>query len=619
MGRKNGLHWTKSKDKLKTSRMISNNLFMLKYIFKYTPGLILFLILLKAVRAVAGVLSYVYVAKSMLDAAQKGEGVGAVLLLIVAAVAINVIMLLLQSAYEGSYLPQKKEVLFQKMHSELFSKAQDMELACYDNPDFYTDFIWAMGEANDKALEVLESTGEFIYHLTSIASVAAIIVSVDFLGIIVAALAVLLAFIGSVACNKLEFEMSVKQMPIQRRRDYTSRVLYQPEYAKEIRLNPVKGKLIQNFSNINKELMNTIRYYSRKMMKWDFVIHTFSNVILIDVVYMAYLLYKTIVKHAYTYGAFYALYSGTDSLRTSMEGLITDITNFHKHSLYIERFRAFIEYKPNLMETKDPKNMPVKPEPISLKNVSFTYESLKEPTLKNISLTIQPGEKIALVGFNGAGKSTLIKLLMRLYDVTQGEILLGDTDIREYASEEYRKYFGVVFQDYQIFAATIGENVKMDCVQEQDEAAMREALRQSGFEEKLNTLARGIKTNLTREFDKEGINLSGGEAQKVAIARIFPRNCNMVILDEPSSALDPISEYNVNQSMMEAAKDKTVVFISHRLSTTRNADRIIMLADGEIIEEGSHDELMKLNGKYAHMFNMQAEKYRQEQAGSGSS
>lgn len=615
MGRKNGLHWTKSKDKLKTSRMISNNLFMLKYIFKYTPGLILFLILLKAVRAVAGVLSYVYVAKSMLDAAQKGEGVGAVLLLIVAAVAINVIMLLLQSAYEGSYLPQKKEVLFQKMHSELFSKAQDMELACYDNPDFYTDFIWAMGEANDKALEVLESTGEFIYHLTSIASVAAIIVSVDFLGIIVAALAVLLAFIGSVACNKLEFEMSVKQMPIQRRRDYTSRVLYQPEYAKEIRLNPVKGKLIQNFSNINKELMNTIRYYSRKMMKWDFVIHTFSNVILIDVVYMAYLLYKTIVKHAYTYGAFYALYSGTDSLRTSMEGLITDITNFHKHSLYIERFRAFIEYKPNLMETKDPKNMPVKPEPISLKNVSFTYESLKEPTLKNISLTIQPGEKIALVGFNGAGKSTLIKLLMRLYDVTQGEILLGDTDIREYASEEYRKYFGVVFQDYQIFAATIGENVKMDCVQEQDEVAMREALRQSGFEEKLNTLARGIKTNLTREFDKEGINLSGGEAQKVAIARIFPRNCNMVILDEPSSALDPISEYNVNQSMLEAAKDKTVVFISHRLSTTRNADRIIMLADGEIIEEGSHDELMKLNGKYAHMFNMQAEKYRQEQAG----
>ena len=139
---------------------------------------------------------------------------------------------------------------------------------------------------------------------------------------------------------------------------------------------------------------------------------------------------------------------------------------------------------------------------------------------------------------------------------------------------------------------------------------IREALRHSGFNEKLNTLKNGTKTKLTKEFDKEGINLSGGEAQKVAIARIFPRDCNMVILDEPSSALDPVSEYNVNQSMLEAAKDKTVVFISHRLSTTKNADRIIMLANGEIIEEGNHEELMKLNGKYAEMFNMQAEKYR---------
>ncbi len=613
MGRRSNLNLIDPKKKLKTSRMISNNLLMLGYIFKYTPGLVIYLILLKAVGAVAGVLSYVYVAKSVLDAVQKGGTISDVLLLIVAAVAINIIMILLRSAYEGSYLPQKKEVLFQKMHSELFLKAQDMELACYDNPHFYTDFVWAMGEANDKALAVLESMGEFIYHLTSIASIAAIIVSVDVLGIIVAVVSVLFAFVGSVACNKLEFELSVKQTPIQRRRDYTSRVLYQPQYAKEIRLNPVKGKLIQNFRNTNKELINTIRHYSGKMMKWDFAVRTFSNVILIDIVYMAYLLYRTIVKQAFTYGAFYALYSGTDRLRTSMEGLITDITGFHKHSLYIERFRAFIEYNPNLAEAEHPKKMPVKPEPLSLRNVSFTYESLKEPTLKNINLTIRPGEKIALVGFNGAGKSTLIKLLMRLYDVTGGEILLGGTDIREYSAEEYRKHFGVVFQDYQIFAATIGENVKMDCVKEEDEAAIKEALYQSGFEEKLNTLPHGTKTNLTREFDKEGVGLSGGEAQKVAIARIFPRDCNMVILDEPSSALDPISEYNVNQSMLEAAKDKTVVFISHRLSTTRNADRIIMLADGEIIEEGSHEELMKLNGKYAQMFNMQAEKYRQEQ------
>lgn len=604
---------TDTKEKIKTARMISNNLLMLKYIFKYTPGLILSLIVLKMVKAVAGVLSYIYVAKSVLDAVQKGKTVQDVLPLIVAAVVINVLMLVVQSAYDGSYLPQKKEVLFQKMHGELFLKAKDMELACYDNPQFYTDFVWAMSEANEKALEVLESTGQFIYNLTSIASVTAILVSVDFFGIIVAAVAVFIAFAGSVACNKLEFELSVKQTPIQRRRDYTSRVLYQPQYAKEIRLNPVKGKLIQNFKNTNRELIDTIWQYSKKMMKWDFAVRTVSHFLLIDIVYLGYLLYRTIVKHAFTYGSFYALYSGTDKLRSGLEGLITDVTAFHKHSLYIERFRAFIEYIPDRMEPEQPKKMPENPQPLVLKNVSFTYESLKEPTLKNINLTIQPGEKVALVGFNGAGKSTLIKLLMRLYDVTQGEILLGGTDIREYSVLEYRKYFGVVFQDYQIFAATIGENVKMDCVQDEDEEAIKKALDQSGFEEKLSTLRHGTKTNLTREFDKEGINLSGGEAQKVAIARIFLKDCHMLILDEPSSALDPVSEYNLNQSMLEAAKDKTVVFISHRLSTTKNADRIIMLADGEIIEEGSHEELMELHGSYADMFNMQAEKYRREQ------
>lgn len=600
------------KKKINTSRILSNNLLMIKYIFKYTPSLIIYNMCLKLIKSIADVLSYIYVAKCVLDAVQKEKTMQDVLIVIIVAVGVNVLMVLLQSFYDECFLRQKKEVLFQKMHSELFLKAQDMELACYDNPDFYTDFVWAMGEANEKAMLVLENFGEFIYHLTSIASVITIIASADLWGILVAVIVVIFSFTGSVACNKFEYELSTKQTPVQRRRDYTSRVLYQPQYAKEVRMNAVKGKLIEDFRKSNKELIDIIWYYSPKMIKWDFVVYRFSNTVAIDIVYMGYLLYKTIVKNAFTYGTFYALYSGTVKLKSNLRGIITNFTTFHKHSLYIERFRSFVEYEPKLQEPDHPEKMPEKPMPLSLRNVSFTYDSLKKPTLKNINLTIEPGEKVALVGYNGAGKSTLIKLLMRLYDVTQGEIKLGDTDIRNYSIVEYRKYFGVVFQDYQIFAASIGENVKMNCVKDGDEQAIREALRQSGFEEKLNTLKNGTKTNLTREFDKEGINLSGGEAQKIAIARIFSKDCNMVILDEPSSALDPVSEYNINQTMLEVAKDKTVVFISHRLSTTKNADRIVMLSSGEIIEEGSHEELMNLNGKYAEMFNMQAEKYRQE-------
>ncbi|MBR7060638.1 MAG: ABC transporter ATP-binding protein, partial [Eubacterium sp.] len=221
-------------------------------------------------------------------------------------------------------------------------------------------------------------------------------------------------------------------------------------------------------------------------------------------------------------------------------------------------------------------------------------------------LTIKPNEKIALVGYNGAGKTTLTNLLMRLYDVSEGEILIDGKDIREETLESHKNRFAAVFQDFQIFAATIGENVALDY--NVDEERARKALDNSGFSKELPN---GMKSNLLREFDDDGMMMSGGEGQKVAIARAFYKHCPYVILDEPSANLDPIAEYNLNQAMMNAAEDKTVVFISHRLSTTVNADVIYVMENGEIIERGSHEELMKLGGTYAYMFNLQAEKYQQ--------
>ena len=203
---------------------------------------------------------------------------------------------------------------------------------------------------------------------------------------------------------------------------------------------------------------------------------------------------------------------------------------------------------------------------------------------------------------------------MRLYDPTEGRILYNGRDIREYDLHEYRDRIGAVFQDYRIFAATLGENVMgggYDRTSE-NESRIREALDSATFTERLNTLEKGLETPLTREIDKEGVNLSGGEAQKVAIARVFVRPYDLIIMDEPSSALDPVAEYELNHSILNAAdsRDRTVIFISHRLSTTRFADRIFLFAGGELCEQGSHDELIAIDGKYAEMFRMQAEKYR---------
>ena len=297
-------------------------------------------------------------------------------------------------------------------------------------------------------------------------------------------------------------------------------------------------------------------------------------------------------------------------MKSNLKGISSLIPQFQQNSLYIEKMRAFLDYKEVIKNIDNAKSVPKEPSLLELKNVSFSYSEKSGEILKNISINIRPYEKIAFVGYNGAGKTTLTKLLMRLYDVSKGEILLNNVNIKNYQLESYRNSFGTVFQDYQIFAANIAENVIMDEVTNNEKDIIINALENSGFADKLNSYKNGIYTPLTREFEETGVNISGGEAQKIAIARVFAKPCQIIILDEPSSALDPISEYNLNQTMLEAAENKTVIFISHRLSSARMADRIYMLEKGEVIEQGSHEELMNFDGKYAEMFNLQAEKYK---------
>ena len=259
---------------------------------------------------------------------------------------------------------------------------------------------------------------------------------------------------------------------------------------------------------------------------------------------------------------------------------------------------------------------------LELKNICKIYKSGTEKlfALNNVSFSLQEGEVLALLGENGAGKTTLIKLLLRLYDPTEGEILLNGVDIRNYDVEEYRRYIGVVFQDFKLFAATVAENVVMDRVsigvadtmadgKSVQENAILDAVTKSGFMAKLENFPMGLQQELTREFSDEGTDLSGGEAQKLAVARAFYKDAGLVFLDEPSAALDPIAEYQLNRAMKEVAKEKTVLSISHRLSTTRDADVIYVMEQGHVIEQGSHGELLKQGGVYATMWEAQASRY----------
>lgn len=325
--------------------------------------------------------------------------------------------------------------------------------------------------------------------------------------------------------------------------------------------------------------------------------------------YPALLAYKVITA-GMTYGTFGAMFSATMSLEGNLMGLIGIMTNFMQHSLYTDKFREFLNYKIKVIDGSKMLDTPENVSEIKLINVSFKYNDDTESVLKNINMTIKPNQKIALVGYNGSGKTTLAKIIMRLYDVTEGEVKYGGIDITDYKLKSYRDCIGSVFQDFALFATTIGEKWQGE-VYDTNKEKIIDSLEKSGFSNKLVELPKSIDSFIYREFDAEGVYLSRGEEQKIAISRVFYKPCHVVILDEPSSALEPILEYELNQKMMDVANKKTVIFISHRLSITRNADKIFMLEDGSIIEEGTHEELMNVKGKYAEMFNMQAEKYRE--------
>ena len=261
--------------------------------------------------------------------------------------------------------------------------------------------------------------------------------------------------------------------------------------------------------------------------------------------------------------------------------------------------------------SKAEKTVPEGSGALSVEHVDFGYLPGKQ-VLRDVTLTVEPGQKIALVGYNGSGKTTLVKLLLRLYDPDSGKICYHGNDIRDYQVMAYRRSVGSVFQDFKIYAASLKENVLMDVEKNgsrEENYRVEQALYDAHFTLEDNRLSYQIETPLTTEFEKDGVNLSGGEAQKVAIARTLYRRQNLIIMDEPSSALDPLAEYRLNQELNEIAKDKTVIFISHRLSTVRDADCIYMMENGRIVESGTHEQLLSKGGKYAAMWKMQAGLY----------
>lgn len=595
----------KIRNKEKTTHStISNIFYMLKTMFKVSPVLVIGEILQHIFSTLPGRLVSVIGLKFVIDEVQNGGDSKKILLGIVLMVSVLVLGEVSTSVFFELFVHREREKLDYGIQTMFYKKAAELDLQKYDNPTYYSDFILAIESSSDSLRYILGMVKGYVGEIISFVAIAGVVLTIDPICLLIVVLFVAIFIPMGRYTGNLQMKRREEVTEKHRKGDYFARVFYLPDYAGEIRTSGIFPLLRKRFNESADEVVNTQKKYVGKLDKLFYIQDIGIRAIGFVLVLGLYIGYQTIVTGNMSAGDFVATFNGALLIGGSILYLtVYSVRGFTERSKMIEKCRIFLAEKETITDGTHIAECG-EPEEILVENITFSYEGNDKNSLDGISFEIKPYEKVALVGYNGAGKTTLTNLLLRLYDVKDGSIKIGGRDIREETVASHRDRFAAVFQDFQIFSASVGENVALS--KGYDEEKVWKALKAVGFDKELPN---GLETILLREFDEDGLMLSGGEQQKIAIARAFYKDCPYVILDEPSANLDPVSEYELNHAMMTGATDKTVVFISHRLSTTRHADRIFMMEKGKIIESGSHEELMNLNGKYAEMFNLQAEKY----------
>lgn len=409
-------------------------------------------------------------------------------------------------------------------------------------------------------------------------------------------------------CNranvKIEFRSWKNLALVNRAFSYILFQLTDFQYAKDIRLYDASDMMLDK-TNSHIEQMNAVWDDQAKAYKPIIVFMCVANILntAISTIYLGIQTIRGIMSVAIFTKMINSVLTFTDAIG----GMVSAVINLSKHSAYINEYINYMEY-PSVFAEGTKKLMDCE-HTIEFRNVSFTYPRTDVQVLKNLSITLNPGEHLSVVGLNGAGKTTFIKLLCRLYDVDSGEILLDGININEYDYNEYMKLLSVIFQDFKIFAFSFKDNIVLN--QDENKENIEEICQTVGLDECVNSLVHGVDTMLMKYFDKEGVELSGGQQQKLAIARALFKNSPIVILDEPTAALDPIAEYEIYKQFDHLVGGKTAVYISHRLSSCKFCDHIAVFADGTIKEYGTHEELVNIpEGIYATMFQAQAQYYQ---------
>lgn len=590
-----------------TTQILKNNIYAVILAYSLSKTRVICSLIKQIIEYLLWVFYSAFFVRFILDAIQDEKPLKEIIFAIIMIGGISLALKVFLYYCDDVLFPLLDIKIYHGMYGKVYNKAENVDLKCYESSDFYNKFSMALDDMGTKLCSSIDNMSVVVGGTLGGILACCTMIEIDPWTIIFLIAPLIGNFVFAPKMNNIYYKRYVDGAPYERKISYINRIMYLKEYAKEFRLSNIFNVIIKKYNEAIEGKASIWRKYFNRSFIIGVFQYIFSYVIIFEGI-LLYGAYRSIIsqRHMITFSQMAVLTSVMITASWVWVRVINAINRSTDNSLLVTNLRDFLEYKEKIPENQEGVIPDKNITSIEFRHVTFSYDN-KKNVIEDLSFIIGEKESIVLVGHNGAGKSTIIKLLLRLYDPTEGVILVNQIDIRNYNLKLYRKLFTCAFQDGTLIPGTIRYNVLMGNTGT-DKDVIR-ALKKSGIYNKICQLPKDIDTAITKEFDDTGELFSGGECQKVLVARAFANPAPVTVFDEPSSALDPISENELFSSILRETVNKISVLVSHRLSCVKDADYVFMLENGKVIERGTHRELLDMNGKYNDMYRLQERNY----------